>query len=139
MPMATRMVIDNATVMANYFAMSELTIGLTIVALGTSLPELATAIAGVRSGENDIAVGNIIGSNFFNIAIVLGIPAVIAPGQFNPLAFSRDYGVMVLVSVVFALLCAAPPPDRPWRGLAVDRRIYGMAGTARWGAPLFIE
>lgn len=63
MPMATRMVIDNATVLANYFAMSELTLGLTVIAVGTSLPELATAIAGVRKGENDIAVGNLIGAN----------------------------------------------------------------------------
>lgn len=74
MPMATRMVIDNATVLANYFAMSELTLGLTVIAVGTSLPELATAIAGVRKGENDIAVGNLIGANIFNLAIVLGLP-----------------------------------------------------------------
>lgn len=105
MPMATRMIIDNATVLANYFAMSELTIGLTVIAIGTSLPELATAIAGARKGEDDIAIGNIIGSNIFNIAIVLGLPALIAPGQFNPLAFTRDYGMMLLMSVIFALLC----------------------------------
>lgn len=105
MPMATRMVIDNATVLANYFAISELTIGLTAIAIGTSLPELATAIAGARKGEDDIAIGNIIGSNIFNIAIVLGLPALIAPGHFNPLAFTRDYGVMLLVSLIFALLC----------------------------------
>lgn len=83
MPMATRMVIDNATVLANYFAMSELTLGLTVIAVGTSLPELATAIAGVRKGENDIAVGNLIGANIFNLAIVLGLPALIAPGEIN--------------------------------------------------------
>jgi cation:H+ antiporter len=105
MPMATRMIVDNATVLANYFAMSELTIGLTVIAIGTSLPELATAIAGARKGEDDIAIGNIIGSNIFNIAIVLGLPALFSPGAFNPLAFSRDYGVMVLVSAIFALLC----------------------------------
>ena len=105
MPMATRMVVDNATVLANYFAISELTIGLTVIAIGTSLPELATAIAGARKGEDDIAIGNIIGSNIFNIAIVMGLPALITPGPFNPLAFSRDYGVMLLVSVIFALLC----------------------------------
>lgn len=86
MPMATRMVIDNATVLANYFAMSELTLGLTVIAVGTSLPELATAIAGVRKGENDIAVGNLIGANIFNLAIVLGLPTLIAPGEINPLA-----------------------------------------------------
>lgn len=77
MPVATRMVVDNATVLANYFAISELTMGLTAIAIGTSLPELATAIAGVRKGENDIAVGNIIGANIFNIVIVLGLPALI--------------------------------------------------------------
>ena len=51
MPMATRMVVDNATVLANYFAISELTVGLTVIAIGTSLPELATAIAGARKGK----------------------------------------------------------------------------------------
>ncbi len=60
------MVVDNATVLANYFAISELTMGLTAIAIGTSLPELATAIAGVRKGENDIAVGNIIGANILS-------------------------------------------------------------------------
>ncbi|POT55019.1 calcium/sodium antiporter [Citrobacter amalonaticus] len=109
MPMATRMVVDNATVLANYFGMSELTIGLTVIAIGTSLPELATAIAGVRKGENDIAVGNIIGANIFNIAIVLGLPALISPGVVNPLAFTRDYSVMLLVSIIFALLCWRRP------------------------------
>ncbi len=81
MPMATRMVVDNATVLANYFAMSELTIGLTVIAIGTSLPELATALAGARKGEDDIAIGNIIGSNIFNIAIVMGLPALIRQGR----------------------------------------------------------
>lgn len=108
MPMATRMVIDNATVLANVLGMSELTIGLTVIAIGTSLPELATAIAGARKGEDDIAIGNIIGSSIINIAIVLGLPALIVPGSFNPLAFTRDYGVMLAVSVIFALLCWRP-------------------------------
>lgn len=109
MPMATRMVVDNATVLANYFAMSELTIGLTVVAIGTSLPELATAIAGLRKGETIIAVGNIIGANIFNIVIVPGLPALITPGEVNPMAFTRDYSVMLLVSVIFALLCWRRP------------------------------
>lgn len=84
MPMATRMVVDNSTVLANYFAISELTVGLTVVAIGTSLPELATAIAGARKGEDDIAIGNIIGANILNIALVLGLPALIAPGALRP-------------------------------------------------------
>ncbi len=79
MPMATRMVVDNATVLANYFAISELMVGLTVIAIGTSLPELATAIAGARKGEDDIAIGNIIGANILNLVLVLGLPALIAP------------------------------------------------------------
>ncbi|MBZ4312770.1 sodium:calcium antiporter, partial [Mycobacterium tuberculosis] len=79
-------------VLANYFAISELTVGLTVVAIGTSLPELATAIAGARKGEDDIAIGNIIGANILNIALVLGLPALIAPGSFATEAFTRDYG-----------------------------------------------
>jgi cation:H+ antiporter len=77
------MVVDNSTVLANY-AISELTVGLTVVAIGTSLPELATAIAGARKGEDDIAIGNIIGANILNIALVLGLPALIAPGALRP-------------------------------------------------------
>lgn len=105
MPMATRMVIDNASVLAHYFGVSELVIGLTIIAVGTSLPELATTIAGARKGEDDIAIGNIIGSNIFNIVLVLGIPALIAPGEIDPHAFARDYWVMLVVSAIFAVLC----------------------------------
>ncbi|MBE8397928.1 calcium/sodium antiporter, partial [Leptospira borgpetersenii serovar Hardjo-bovis] len=85
MPMATRMVIDNATVLANYFAMRELTLGLTVIAVGISLPELATAFAGVRNGEHDIAAGNLTGANIFNLAIVLGPPALVARGSINTL------------------------------------------------------
>ena len=68
------MVVDNATVIAHYFGLSELVVGLTIIAIGTSLPELATSIAGALKGEDDMAIGNIIGSNIFNTVIVLGVP-----------------------------------------------------------------
>lgn len=106
------MVVDNATVLANYFAISELTMGLTAIAIGTSLPELATAIAGVRKGENDIAVGNIIGANIFNIVIVLGLPALITPGEIDPLAYSRDYSVMLLVSIILRCCAGGAPHNR---------------------------
>lgn len=131
MPMATRMVVDNATVVANYFAISELTIGLTVIAIGTGLPELATAIAGARKGEDDIAIGNIIGSNIFNIAIVLGLPALIAPGAFNPMAFTRDYGVMLLVSAIFALTC--------WKRKQISKGVGALlfSGFIVWLAMLY--
>lgn len=109
LPMATRMVIDNASVLAHFFGVSELIVGLTIISVGTSLPELATTIAGARKGEDDIAIGNIIGSNIFNIVFVLGIPALIAPGDINPQAFARDYWVMLAVSAIFAILCWRKP------------------------------
>lgn len=131
MPMATRMVVDNATVVANFFAISELTIGLTVIAIGTGLPELATAIAGARKGEDDIALGNIIGSNIFNIAIVLGLPALIAPGAFNPMAFTRDYGVMLVVSAIFALFC--------WKRKQISRGVGALlfSGFIIWLALLY--
>ncbi|ACS87408.1 calcium/sodium antiporter [Musicola paradisiaca] len=105
MPMSARIVIDNATVIANYFNISELTIGLTVLAVGTSLPELATAIVGTLKKEDDIALGNLIGSNIFNIVIVLGVPALLSPGALNPLAFQRDYWVMLGVSALLTALC----------------------------------
>ncbi|NKI76157.1 calcium/sodium antiporter [Dickeya sp. CFBP 2040] len=105
LPMSSRIVIDNATVIANYFNISELTIGLTVLAVGTSLPELATAIVGTLKKEDDIALGNLIGSNIFNIVIVLGVSALLSPGAVNPLAFSRDYWVMLGVSAFLTILC----------------------------------
>lgn len=118
LPLASKMIIDNATVIAHYFGMSELLIGLTIIAIGTSLPELATSIAGARKGEDDIAIGNIIGSNIFNTVIVLGIPALLSPGSIDPATFQRDYWVMLAASVLFALLC-----------LGRKQRIGHLAGT----------
>ncbi|EOW6847670.1 calcium/sodium antiporter [Cronobacter sakazakii] len=132
MPMATRMVVDNATVLAQGFAISELTVGLTAIAIGTSLPELATAIAGARKGEDDIAIGNIIGSNVYNLAIVPGLPALLAPGHFDPLAFTRDYGVMLLVSVIFVMLCW-----RPERYLGKKTGAGLLCGFIVWMVMLF--
>lgn len=118
LPMSTRMVIDNATVIADYFGISELVIGLTIISVGTSLPELATVIAGALKGEDDIAIGNLIGSNIYNMAIVLGIPALIHPGTLDSAAFARDYWVMLGVSALFTLIC-----------LQRSRRIGRLAGA----------
>lgn len=105
MPLASSMIVDNATVIARHFGVSELIIGLTVIAIGTSLPELATFIAGALKGEDDIALGNIIGANIFNTGLVLGLPALVAPGSFSPEAFHRDYWVMLAVSVILTGLC----------------------------------
>lgn len=126
--------------LANYFAISELTVGLTVVAIGTSLPELATTIAGARKGEDDIAIGNIIGANILNIALVLGLPALIAPGAFAPEAFTRDYAVMLFVSVIFVLLCWRRKwqPGRLVGALLVGGFVVWLA-MLYWAAPLFVE
>ncbi|QGH61808.1 calcium/sodium antiporter [Serratia proteamaculans] len=105
LPLSSKMVVDNATVIAHFFGMSELVVGLTIIAVGTSLPELATSIAGALKGEDDMAIGNIIGSNIFNTVIVLGVPALLSPGSVDSAAFHRDYWVMLAVSIVLTALC----------------------------------
>ena len=104
------------------------------------LPELATAIAGVRKGENDIAVGNIMGANIFNIVIVLGLPALITPGEIYPLAYSRDYSVMLLVSIIFALLCwrRSPQPGRGVGVLLTGGFIVWLA-MLYWLSPILVE
>lgn len=94
------MVVDSSIVIAKSFGMSDLVIGLTIVAVGTSLPELAASVAGVLKGEDDLAVGNIIGSNIFNILAVMGLPALLAPSELNPLAMDRDFYVMLIMAVL---------------------------------------
>ncbi len=100
------MVVNSSVTIAKWFGMSDLVIGLTIVAVGTSLPELAASVTGVLKGEDDLAVGNIIGSNIFNILAVMGLPAILAPSELNPLAMDRDFYVMLILSIllfVFAI------------------------------------
>ena len=82
---------------------SELVIGLTIVAIGTSLPELAASVSSVRKGHHDIAIGNILGSNIFNLATVLPLPALIAPGLVDANILSRDYPWVLGLTVALAL------------------------------------
>jgi cation:H+ antiporter len=82
-------VVTNAIDLASAFGVSEKIIGLTIVAAGTSLPELATSVVAAYRKNNDIAVGNIVGSNIFNIFLILGISAMIRPLNYNP-AFNTD-------------------------------------------------
>ena len=89
---------------AEALGVSDLVIGLTIVAIGTSLPELAASIISALKGEHDIAIGNVIGSNMFNLLAVLGLPGVIRPGPFEAEVLSRDFPVMIgLTIALFAM------------------------------------
>lgn len=104
LPYAASMLVDSAVTIAKHFGMSDLLIGLTIIAIGTSLPELAASIASIFKGEDDMAVGNIIGSNVFNILAVMGIPGLINPSVISPLAMGRDFYVMLGLSVLLLLM-----------------------------------
>ena len=95
-------IVDGAVVLATQFGMSEALVGLTIVAVGTSLPELATSAVAAYKRNADIAVGNVVGSNIFNIFFVLGISAGIKPLPFQP-GYNLDMGVVVVSSLLLFL------------------------------------
>ena len=104
----SKILVWGAVGVATLLGVSELIIGLTIVAIGTSLPELAASIASVLKAEPDIAIGNIIGSNIFNLLAVLAMPGLIAPSILDPAVLSRDYVVMVFLAVLlFAFISAS--------------------------------
>ncbi|CAH7372052.1 putative transport protein YrbG [Vibrio chagasii] len=104
LPLAADMLVDNAVIIAKFFGMSDLVIGLTIIAVGTSLPELAASLTGVMKGEDDMAVGNIIGSNVFNILAVMGIPGILNPSILSEFAMGRDFWVMLGVSLLLVVM-----------------------------------
>jgi cation:H+ antiporter len=91
----SRVLVWGAVHLATTLGVSELVVGLTVVALGTSLPELAASVAAARRGEQDIAVGNVVGSNIFNLLGVLALPGIIAPGPVSNSVATRDYGIML--------------------------------------------
>jgi cation:H+ antiporter len=93
--------LDGAVTIAESFGVSELVIGLTIIAAGTSLPEVATSVIAAIRGERDIAVGNVVGSNIFNILCVLGLSGLIAPNGIavNEAALKFDIPVMIAVAI----------------------------------------
>ncbi|WP_394179754.1 calcium/sodium antiporter [Marinomonas posidonica] len=101
---SSKLLVWGAIGIATQLGVSELIIGLTIVAIGTSLPELAASISSVRKGHHDIAIGNILGSNIFNLATVLPLPALIAPGLIDHSILTRDFPWTL--GLTFALVIA---------------------------------
>ena len=99
---SSKALVWGATGIATAFGVSDLVIGLTIVAIGTSLPELAASVASALKGHHDIAIGNVIGSNIFNLLAVMPIPGILAVTAVEPMALYRDY--IVMAGVTFALL-----------------------------------
>lgn len=96
------MVVDSATKIATTLGMSANLVGLTIVAMGTSLPEFVTSIVAIRKGETEIAIGNVIGSNIFNILLVLGLATVIKPITISMFALF-DIIFMLLITIILYL------------------------------------
>lgn len=95
------LVVDNASTFAKALGMSEMLVGLTIVAVGTSLPELVTSIVAARKGENDIAIGNAIGSCIFNVILILGLCSTIAPAKVDNYAIFDVLVMLISVIVLF--------------------------------------
>lgn len=102
---SSNMLVYGSSNIAKLMGVSDLVIGLTIVAIGTSLPELAATISSARKGETDLAVGNIVGSNLFNTLAVLPIPALIQPLDIPPGVLDRDIWVMLGATVVLLAFC----------------------------------
>ena len=109
------MTVDAATNLAKIFGMSERFIGLTIVALGTSLPELFTSVIAARKGKADIAIGNIVGSNIFNILFVVGTSALI-----TPVIFASNFIIDCLVAVAAGVVL--------WLCVFKNKKIYSVSG-----------
>ena len=110
--------VDAATALARIFGLSERFIGLTVVALGTSLPELFTSVTAARKGNADIAIGNIVGSNIFNILFVVGLSAMIVPVPFTP-NFRIDTMVAIAAGVMLLLCSLGQKKLVRWHGIAM--------------------
>jgi cation:H+ antiporter len=101
---SSRILVWGGVEIATSLGISDLIIGLTIVAIGTSLPELAASIAAVRKGEHDLALGNVIGSNMFNTTIVIGITGMMAPTVLDPAILTRDIPVMAILTAALFVM-----------------------------------
>jgi len=112
--LGSNIAVDSATAIAQIIGLSEKFIGLTIVALGTSLPELVTSVTAARKGNADIAIGNIVGSNIFNILFVLGTSALIIPITFEA-SFAIDTIIAIAAGVLLWIATIGKKKlTRPW-------------------------
>lgn len=104
------LVVNNALNVANYFNLSEKLISLTILAIGTSLPELVTSVTAAIKGNSDIAIGNIIGSNIFNILLIIGTSSIITPIVYNS-TYNFDFSVLLISTLILSLFPVIPPKN----------------------------
>ena len=112
---------SGASTIASYYGLSDLVIGLTVVAIGTSLPELAASVTSALKGHHELAVGNVIGSNTFNLLAVLPIPGLLGPEALEREVVTRDYVVMASLTVLLFVMA---------KGFRPDGRINRLEGLA---------
>lgn len=105
------LVVDNSVNLAEHFNISEQIISLTIVAIGTSLPELVTSVVAAIKGNSDISIGNIIGSNIFNMLLIMGVASLINPILYN-IAYNFEIVILIIASIVLALFPVIPPKNK---------------------------
>lgn len=122
------LMVEGATALARMIGVSDQVIGLTIVAFGTSLPELAASVAAAVKKQMDISIGNIVGSNLFNILCVLGLSATVSPISFTLDSYINDFAVMMLFSVGLTVLI------QPWKQTGRLSRVSGALMFAAYAA-----
>lgn len=125
LPIGAQLTVNSASAIARQWDVSEAVIGLTIVALGTSLPELVTSLAATLRGNNSLAIGNVVGSNIFNIAAIMGIAASISPMDVGRRIIVEDMWVMLACTLVLAFIA--------WRNIRIGRRV-GVLFTGLYAA-----
>ena len=113
-----QLMVDNAAALAREWGVSERIIGLTILAAGTSLPELATSMMAARKGSNGLALGNAIGSNVFNIAFVIGLCSIVKPMMISGISFA-DWFTLIFCNVLLWMLAFARRSLTTWKGIVL--------------------
>lgn len=120
LPVSSEILVHGAVGLAQSLGVSDVLIGLSVVAIGTSLPELAAALMSIAKNEPEIAIGNILGSNLFNLLAVLGVPAIIHPLPVNSVILHRDYPIVLGLSFILFLMCFG-------KGMGLIKRWHGLS------------
>jgi len=129
LPMGAGLLVDNATIIATAYGVSDTVIGLTLVAIGTSLPELATTVMAALRRQADVALGNVIGSNMFNLLAIIGIASLVGPIDVDPEFLTFDLWVMLGASLLLL----------PFVYFRMDiTRIWGVVLAGLYGAYMFL-
>lgn len=118
---SSKLLVWGAVGIAGLMGISQLVIGLTIIAIGTSLPELAASVISAKRNEPDIAIGNVIGSNMFNLLAVMAVPGLLHPGDVPAMVLSRDYIIMTVVTLILFAMAFG------FRGPGQINRVEGFA------------